>query len=59
MRGEWFKLTAADVRAFKRWKRLYQRASAAGLSGRVSRATSAQRKSPADPLVLTAVLERS
>lgn len=23
MRGEWFKLAAADVRAFKRWKRLY------------------------------------
>ncbi|MEX2647237.1 MAG: GIY-YIG nuclease family protein [Gaiellaceae bacterium] len=23
MRGEWFRLTAADVRAFKRWKRLY------------------------------------
>lgn len=23
LRGEWFKLSAADVRAFKRWKRLY------------------------------------
>ncbi|HEY3865442.1 MAG TPA: GIY-YIG nuclease family protein [Solirubrobacteraceae bacterium] len=23
MRGEWFKLSAADVKAFKRWKRLY------------------------------------
>lgn len=23
MRGEWFKLDAADVRAFKRWRRLY------------------------------------
>jgi hypothetical protein len=23
LRGEWFKLNAADVRAFKRWKRLY------------------------------------
>jgi hypothetical protein len=24
MRGEWFKLSAAAVRAFKRWKRVYQ-----------------------------------
>jgi hypothetical protein len=23
MRGEWFKLTAADVRAFRRWRRVY------------------------------------
>ena len=23
MRGEWFRLDAADVRAFKRWKRVY------------------------------------
>jgi Meiotically up-regulated gene 113 len=23
MRGEWFKLSAADVRAFKRWRRIY------------------------------------
>lgn len=23
MRGEWFKLSAADVRAFRRWKRIY------------------------------------
>jgi hypothetical protein len=23
MRGEWFKLDAADVRAFKRWRRVY------------------------------------
>jgi hypothetical protein len=23
MRGEWFNLDAADVRAFKRWRRVY------------------------------------
>ena len=23
MRGEWFKLNAADVKAFKRWKKIY------------------------------------